>query len=86
MKGVYVFIPFFFFVFLGLHLQHMESPRLGVKSDLLLLAHTTATAMLDLSCVCNPYHGSQYCWILNLLSEARDQTCVLINTSQIRFR
>ena len=25
-------------------------------------------------------------WILNPLSEARDQTCVLMDASQIRFR
>ena len=32
------------FVFLGLHSQHMEVPRLGVESELRLLAYTTATA------------------------------------------
>ena len=36
-----------FFAFLGLHPWHSEVPRLGVKSDLRLLA--TATAMQDLS-------------------------------------
>ena len=29
-----LFHIFFFFVFLGLHLRHMEVPRLGVKSEL----------------------------------------------------
>ena len=29
----------------GLHLQHMEVPRLGVKLELQLLAYTTAIAM-----------------------------------------
>ena len=37
----------FFFVFLGPHLQHMEVPRLGVKSELQLLAYTSATATPD---------------------------------------
>ena len=37
----------FFFCFLGLHLQHMEVPRLGVKLELQLPAYTTATAMQD---------------------------------------
>ena len=32
-------------VFLGPHLQHMEIPRLGVESELWLLAVTPATAM-----------------------------------------
>ena len=31
----------FFFCFLGPHLQHMEVPRLGVESELQLLAFTT---------------------------------------------
>ena len=31
----------------------MEFPRLGVKLELWLLAYTTATATLDLSCTCN---------------------------------
>jgi len=33
--------PFFFF-FLGLYLQHMEVPRLGVELELQLLAYVTA--------------------------------------------
>ena len=41
------FCLFFFFVFLGLHLWHMDIPTLGVKSELQLPAYTTATAMLD---------------------------------------
>ena len=38
------FFSFYFFVFLGLHMQHTEVPRLGVKSELQLLVYTTATA------------------------------------------
>ena len=47
---------FFFlsFFFLGLHLQHMEVPRLGVKLELQLPAY--ATAMPDLSRVCDLHH------------------------------
>ena len=37
---------FLFFVFLGPYLWHMEVPRLGVKSELQLLAYTTVTASL----------------------------------------
>ena len=36
-----------FFSPLGLHLRHMEVPRLGVKSELQLPAYTTAAAMPD---------------------------------------
>ena len=63
---------FFFFLFLGPHLQHMEAPRLGVESELQLLAYATATAMPDLSHTCDQHHSLWQCQILNLLSEARD--------------
>ena len=69
------------FVFLGPHLQHMEVPRLGVKSELQLPAYTTATATRDLSHVCDLRHSSWQCWILNPRSKARDQTCVLMDTN-----
>ena len=50
----------------------MEVLVLGVKLELHLLAYTTATAMLDPSCICNLHHSSRQCQILNLLSKARD--------------
>ena len=43
----------FSFCFLGLHPRHMEFPRIGVELGLQLLAYTTATAMPDLSHVCD---------------------------------
>ena len=49
----------------------MEVPRLGVKSELQPLAYATATAMQDLSHICNLHHSSQQCWILNTLCEVR---------------
>ena len=52
---------FFFFVFLGPHPQHMEVPRLGVESELWLLAYATATALPDLSCTCDLHHSSRQC-------------------------
>ena len=81
--------PFFFFlsffVFLGPHPQHMEVPRLGVESELQLLAYATATATPDQSHVCDLHHNSWQCWIFNPLSETRDQTYILMDTSQIHF-
>ena len=38
---------FFFLVFLRLHPQHMEVPRLGAESELQPLVYTTATATPD---------------------------------------
>ena len=73
----------FYFVFLGPHQQHMEVPRLVVKSELRLLADATARAMPDLSHICNLYHSLQQHWILNPLSEAGDQTYILLDTSQV---
>ena len=54
--------------FLGPHLQHIEVPRLGVKSEPQLLTYTTATETSDPSCVCDLHHSSQQRWILNSLS------------------
>ena len=76
---------FFFFCFLGLHSGHMEVPRLRVALELQPSAYTTATATWDLSHVCDLYHSSQPGWILNPLSEARDQTRNLTVTSRIHF-
>ena len=52
----------------------MEIPRLGIESELQLPAYVTATAMQDLSHVCDLHHGSQQRRILNPLSEARNRT------------
>ena len=60
----------------------MEIPRLGVELELQLLAYKTAmaTSTVDPSHICDLDHSSQQHWILNRLSEARDQTCILIVT------
>ena len=79
------FLFFFFFVFLGLHSQLMDVPRLRVDLGRVPLALTPAHAMQDPSCVCGLHHGSWQRWILNPLSDARDQICILMDTSQIDF-
>lgn len=76
---------FWSFVFLGLHPQCMEVPRLGVKLELHLPAYTTATAMQDLSCICNLHHSSWQCWILNPVSEARGGTHTFMVTSRFCY-
>ena len=43
----FFFFFFFFFCFLGPHPRHTEVPRLGVESELHLLAYTTAPATSD---------------------------------------
>ena len=58
----------------------MEIPRLRIKLELQLPAYTTATAKPDPSHICKLYHSSQQHRILNQLSKARDQTCILTDT------
>ena len=61
--------------------------RLAVESELQMPAHTTATAtaMWDLSHICNLHHSSWQRWILNPLIEVRDRARNLMVPSQIRF-
>ena len=63
----------------------MEVPSLGVQLELQPSAYGTATATLDQSRVCDLHHSYWQHQILNPLSEARDRTCVLMDTSQICF-
>jgi len=76
-------IPFFFSL-LGLYLQHMEVPRLGVQSELQLPAYTTATATPEQSPVCDLDHSSRQLQILKPMSEIRAQTQDLMDTIQVR--
>ena len=76
---------FFFPLFLRPHLQHMEIPRLGVELELQRPAYTTATVMPDMSHVWHLNCNSRQHQILNLMSEAKGQTCILINTNQVCY-
>ena len=78
---IYAFI--YVFIYLGLHLWHMEVPRLGVESELQPLDYTTATAMPDPSHLWNLRHSSRQSWILNPPSKARDWTCVGVDPRQV---
>ena len=64
----------------------MEIPRLGVISELQMLAYTKATETQDLSRVFDLHHSSQQHQIFNPLSKARDQTCVLTDTGWVHYR
>ena len=76
----------FFFCSLGPCLRHVEIPSLGDKLELQLPAYTTATATWDPSRFCNVHHSSQQRpQILNPLSDARDQTRILMDTSQVLY-
>ena len=65
-------IPVFFFLFfLQPHPRHMDIPRLGVELELQVPAYATATAMLDLSCMCDPCCRLQQYRIFNPPSKAQ---------------
>ena len=55
----------------------MEVPRLGVKSELHVPAYATDTAVWDLSHIWDLHHS------LYPLSRAKDQTCILMDTSRV---
>ena len=76
---------FLAFVSLGPPLQHTELPRLGVESELSLPVYTTATATWDPGCIQDLHHSSQQHRSLNPLSEARDQTCILMDARRVRY-
>ena len=69
---MFLIVFFLFFRFLGVHLQHMEVSRLGVESELQLLADTIATATQDQSHICKLCCNLQQHWIFNPIIEARD--------------
>ena len=64
-------------VFLRLHPWHMEVTRLVIELELQL------TAVWDPSCVCDLSHSSQQRQILSPPSEARDWTCLLMDTRRV---
>ena len=70
-----LFFGFFFFFFFFCLLScvfRAAYTACGVELELRLLAYTAATAMQDLSHVCDIHHSSWQRQILNLLSKARD--------------
>ena len=64
----------------------MEVPRLGFELELQLPAYTTATATQDLSRTFDLHPSSWQHRILNPLTEARDRTHNLVDTSQVCYR
>ena len=62
----------------------MEVPRLGVTSlHQATQAYTAATATPDPSHICDLHCSSEHRQILNPLSGAGDQICVLMDASQV---
>ena len=59
-------------------------PRLGVESELQLLAYATATATWDPRHVCDLHHSSWQRQIPDPLSEARNLTRILMDPSRLQ--
>ena len=78
-------IMYSFCSFVSFMAAHMacEVPRLGVELELQLSAYATAKATPDLIQVCNLHRSSWQHQILKTLSQARNQTCILKDTSQV---
>ena len=77
-----ILVLLFFFVFLGLHLGHMDG-RSQARGWIRAVA--TATATPDPSRICDLHRSSQQHCILNPLSKARNPICILMDASQICF-
>ena len=60
-------------------------PSLWAELELQLPAYTIAIAKQDLSFICDLHHSLWQRWIPDPLIEARDQTRILMDTSQICF-
>ena len=69
----------FFLFFLGPHLWYMEVPRLG--SNWICSCRPTPQPQQCLRHIRDLSHSLWQLWILNPLSEARDQTCILMDTN-----
>ena len=76
---------FFFFFFLAFSTEPTAYGRSQARGGMRAAARATATATPGPSLVCDLHHSSLHCWILNPLSEARDQTSILMDTSRVGY-
>ena len=79
---LYLFICLFIFVFPGPHSRHMEGPRLGNQS---CTCWPTPQPQQRQNRATSATYTTARGKAGSLTSKARDQTCVLMDPSQIRF-
>ena len=79
--------PFFFFfcLFRTAPMAYGSPLARGLIGAAAAVLHTTTTAMQDPSHVFDLHLSSQQHQILNLLSRARDWTCILVDTSRVHY-
>ena len=63
----------------------LGSSQLGSNLSGQLRSYATATATWEPRCVGDLHYSSQQCRLLNPLSEARDWTCILMDTCQVHY-
>ena len=76
---------FFFCIFRATSTAHGSSQARCQIRVIAAGPDPTATATWDPSHVCDLHHGSWQHRILNPLSEARNRTCILMDTYQVRY-
>ena len=86
-NGLFFWLVFYFILFFlrATPVAYGSSQARG-ELELQLIAYSTATATWDPSHVGDLHHSSRQRWIPDPLSKAGDRTCILIDTSRIRFR
>ena len=85
LRNLHSFFCFVLFCFRAAPRAYGSSQSIKAESELQVQAYATATAMPDLSHICNLHPNSQQCQILNPLSRARYRTFVLMGTTQVRY-
>ena len=75
---IYLFLFYCFLLFRAIPVAYGRSQARG-------LIAATATTTQDLSCICDLHHCSGQPSFLNPLSEARDRTHILVNTSCVHY-
>ena len=64
----------------------MEIPRQGMELELQLPAYIIGTETPGLRHICDLHHYWQQNQILNPWSGTKDRTCILMDTSQVRYQ
>ena len=85
LRNLHSFFCFVLFCFRAAPRAYGSSQSIKAESELQVQAYATATAMPDLSHICNLHHSSRQHQILNPLSKATDRTRNLMVPSWIRF-
>ena len=82
---IFEFVFAFFFWLFRATLLAYGSSQAKVRIRAVASSLHNSHRNLDLSHICHLLHSSWQLWILNPLSESKDGTCILMDTSRICF-